>query len=102
MEDLLRSGRIVDAILVLMAAEALAVLGWRAIRGHGPRPLPFIANLVAGMCLLLALRAALMGAETRTLLLTLTGAFIAHLTDLVTRWEHRTAELTPTSRQPKP
>lgn len=82
MGDLIRSGHIVDAILVLMALEATAVLGWRALRGNGPAPLPFIVNLLAGVFLLLALRAALSGAQTATLLLMLGGAFIAHLADL--------------------
>lgn len=90
MGDLIHTGHIVDLVLVLMALEAIAVLGWRALRGGGPAPLPFIVNLLAGMFLLLALRAALSGAPAGTLLLMLAGAFIAHLADLRLRSSGRT------------
>jgi hypothetical protein len=54
------SGRIVDGILLLVACEALA-LAWIG-RRRGP-PLPsLLANLASGAALMLALRAALVGA----------------------------------------
>lgn len=86
MEALFQNGRVVDAILALMIAEAMAVLGWRAWRGNGPHAVPFVANLVAGAMLLLALRAMLVGADVRTLALWLLAAFVAHLVDLRLRW----------------
>lgn len=83
---LFQNGRAIDGILVLMLAEAMAVLGWRALRGGGPALVPFLGNLVAGAFLLLALRAALAGAEPLTLAILLLAAFIAHLVDLALRW----------------
>lgn len=83
MSDWLASGRLVDAILMLMAAEAAAItlVGSRmrlALRDVG-------ASLVAGACLLLALRAALTGATTHWILLCLALAFVAHLVDMAAR-----------------
>ena len=86
MDQLLASGRAVDLILALMAAEAIALLVlWRR-RGRGVPPAQLIANLAAGGSLLLALRAALTGAHWAWLGVWLTTALIAHLTDLALRW----------------
>jgi len=83
MSDWLASGRLVDAILALMAAElvAIAALGTRlriALRDVA-------ANLLAGAFLLLALRAALTGAAPHWVLACLALALLAHLADLATR-----------------
>ena len=86
MDGLFENGRAIDGILILMLAEAAAVLGWRALRGNGPAIVPFLGNLAAGAFLLLAVRGALVGAGPLTLALLLLAAFLAHLTDLALRW----------------
>lgn len=83
MSDWLASGRLVDAILVLMAIEAaaIALVGGRVRLALGD----VVASLVAGAFLLLALRAALTGAATHWILLCLALAFVAHLADMAAR-----------------
>ncbi len=78
MADLFASGRIVDAILLLTALEAGALLLLRR------RDL--LATLLAGAALLAALRLALAGAEWTWVALALLAALIAHLFDLARRW----------------
>ena len=79
--------RFIDIIFVLVAIEALGVLGFRFTRGIGPEPLGFICNLFAGAFLLLALRNALAGASTFALASSLAFALAAHLGDLALRWK---------------
>ena len=79
MEGWFVSGRIVDALLVLVLLEAVLFL--RAGRGR-----TLIPNLAAGACLLLALRAALTGAPVALLGLWLALAGVAHALDVAGRW----------------
>jgi hypothetical protein len=47
-----------------------------------------LANLLAGACLMLALRGALAGAGGPWIALCMAAALLAHLTDLWRRWRH--------------
>ena len=80
MSDLFASGRIVDAVLLLVAAEAFVILAWR--RRAKPGAGALLINLASGACLMLALRVALVGAHWTWLALALLGALAAHLADL--------------------
>ncbi|MEJ5231631.1 MAG: hypothetical protein WHV64_05495 [Geminicoccaceae bacterium] len=83
------SVHLVDAILVLVAIEALASAAWHRRTGRGPPPRRLLPNLLAGAALLAALRTALSGGAEPLLLLWLAIAFAAHLVDLRGRWsEH--------------
>ena len=62
MSQLFVGGRIVDLILGLMVVEALALIVYHRWTGRGIAPPDLLGNLLAGLCLLLALRAALVGA----------------------------------------
>ncbi len=86
MSDLLSIEAMIDGILALMVVEALLVLGWRALRGEGPAPLPFVATLCAGGLLLLAFRNARAGGSPGVVALCLFCAFLAHVADLAARW----------------
>lgn len=86
MSALFDSGRIVDLILALVVLEALLLLGTRFRRGGGIAPRALLANLLAGVCLLLALRGALTGADWIWPALFLLLALPAHLIDLHGRW----------------
>jgi len=77
-ESWFASGRIVDALLLLILLEAVLFLCLR-----GGRPL--LPNLAAGACLLLALRAALTGAPVAMLGLWLALAGVAHGLDVAGR-----------------
>ena len=80
--DLFASGRIIDAILVLVVAEA----GLIALRPglFGPRA-PLLAGLAAGAGLMLAVRAALAGAPWFWIAAALGAALAAHLGELALR-----------------
>ena len=79
-------GRLIDVILALVAAEAVAVVAWRLSRGGGPALPAFFANLLAGAFLLLGVREALGGADPWRLAAVLAAAFASHLADLSLRW----------------
>ena len=75
-----------DAIVVLMALEAVALLAVRRLLDRGPPALAILASLAAGLFLLLALRAALTGAGWPVMAGALAAALFAHLLDLKLRW----------------
>ena len=75
-----------DLILIGMALEAAALgLHYRAT-GRGVRPARLMPNLLSGMCLLLAFRAAIGGAWWGWVSLALLGALACHLVDLRRAW----------------
>lgn len=85
MSELFATGRIVDLILGFMAVEGLALAILRRRTGRGPALADVAANLLSGFCLLLALRAALVGAWWGWTALALAAALAAHLADLKRR-----------------
>ncbi len=86
MEDLITSGRIVDVIIALVLIEAAALFIYHRQTGHGPAPEQITPTLLSGLCLMVALRAALTGASWIWIALGLTISLIAHLIDLRQRW----------------
>jgi hypothetical protein len=80
------SGRIVDVILALVVAEALAILLWRRLTGRGPALADLAATLLSGALLMLALRSALHGSDWPTIAGFLAASLAAHLVDLGRRW----------------
>ena len=86
MEGLFASGRIVDLIVGLMVLEWVALAAWHRRTGRGIAPLDALASLLAGVFLLLALRAALTTEPWTTVALWLAGALAAHLADVARRW----------------
>lgn len=86
MSAFFESGLAVDLVLVFVLIEALLIF-WHYLRsGRGLAPGPLLSLLVPGACLLLALRAALTGADWSWLALWLIAALLAHLADLKQRW----------------
>jgi hypothetical protein len=85
-EGLIASGRIVDAILGLVVVQFVALVLYRRATGRGPAPADIAFSLLAGAGLLLALRAALTGADWTSIAAFLVAALAAHLADLVRRW----------------
>ena len=86
MSDLVASGRIVDIIIAFVALECVLLVIYRNMTGHGIAPLDIVFNLLAGACLLLALRAALAGSGWIWIAAWLSAALVAHLADLARRW----------------
>lgn len=86
MSGLFASGLVIDLILVLTVLEAGFLVLLHRRTGRGVPPEEFLANLISGMALMLAVRAALTGAWWGWVGFWLSAAFIAHLTDLWRRW----------------
>ncbi|HEY6893081.1 MAG TPA: hypothetical protein VI258_02860 [Rhodanobacteraceae bacterium] len=84
--ELILSGRVVDVIFVVIAIEVLAVGVVRGRMHRGVRARDLLTNLASGIFLLLALRAALVGAGWHWIGMSLAAAFAAHLFDLSLRW----------------
>ncbi|MCJ2085757.1 hypothetical protein MKK88_07080 [Methylobacterium sp. E-005] len=84
------SGRIIDAILLLVAVEAL-VLAWIGRRRGLSLP-SLMANLASGAALMLALRAALVGASWIAVAGWMLAGLVAHLADLNLRFRAATAQ----------
>jgi hypothetical protein len=94
------SGRVVDLILGLMLLEGLALsVVWRR-RGRGVPPLALWVNLAAGGAMLLAVRAALIGASWVWVWIPLLLALFLHLADLGVRWTSAAARLGPAGPDP--
>ena len=79
------SGRIVDAILVLVVIEAIVLLALRQRTGRGPAPVQLLCNLGSGAALMLAVRAALVQAPWPVVAGWMLASLAAHLADLVPR-----------------
>lgn len=86
MAEYFTTGRAVDGILALMLLEAAVLLIIGRTSRRGLPPLQLMVNLGAGAALLLALRAALLGAPWQHISLWLIAALIAHVIDLHYRW----------------
>ena len=85
MAELLLSGRLIDIILLMVALEIVFL---HSLRSRGaPALATLLPNLLAGACLLLALRLALGQASWVWLALALSGSLVAHLLDLRQRWQ---------------
>jgi hypothetical protein len=84
--DTIESGTLVSVIVVLVALEAVALVLLRNVLGLGPGLTRVAFNLAAGASLMLALRAALLDQGPAWIALFLTGALVAHVADLITRW----------------
>jgi hypothetical protein len=82
-QALFDSGRIIDIILIGVAVEA-ALAVW-LLRRSARSVLGIGANLAAGACLLLAVRAAIVGSEWMWPAFWILLALPAHLIDLVLR-----------------
>jgi hypothetical protein len=87
MQDFLPSARaLVDLAIAITLVEllVLCLLHWRTGRGVAPRDL--LPNLVAGLCLMAAVRASLTGASWLWLAAGLLAAGLAHAVDVRRRW----------------
>lgn len=80
MQDLFASGRIIDLILFGMLAELIALVAMRRMKS-----VDAVALLVPGAFLMLALRAALVGAPWTHVAAALAASLAAHIVDLVRR-----------------
>ncbi|HQT68318.1 MAG: hypothetical protein B7Z78_10400 [Rhodospirillales bacterium 20-60-12] len=84
---LIASGNIAYVIILITLVEAALVLVIHRRTGHGLSPGAFLPNLIAGDFLLLALGVGLGHGKWGWVALCLLGSLVAHLTDLIRRWQ---------------
>jgi hypothetical protein len=83
---LFTSGWIVDLIVASLAVEAFALILYRSRTGRGIPSIELLTNLLAGACLLIALRSALVGRAWYWTAGWLMIALVCHIADLSQRW----------------
>jgi hypothetical protein len=76
------NGRIIDLILLFILAECVLLGLWRR---DGLRLADLLPNILSGAALMLAVRFALVESRWEWVALSLLGALLAHLCDLVLR-----------------
>ena len=80
MADLLRSPHLIDLVLVFTLLEAGVLITWRK------DIVATLTTIAPGLCLMLALRAAMADAAWPFVPMALTAALVTHLLDLRHRW----------------
>lgn len=84
--NLFASGRVVELIIGFVVLEGVLLVVYNRCTGRGIKLDELAGHLVAGIFLLLALRAALLRAQWGTIALFLTAALLAHVAQLWRRW----------------
>lgn len=77
----------VDAVIAFTLLEGLALVLYFRVTRRGVAPSQFAWNMAAGVCLMLAVRLALVGAGAPWLFLALFASGVCHGTDLWRRWQ---------------
>ena len=98
MSESLNLASLIDAVIAFTLIEGAALVLYHRVTGKGVAPREFLANLVSGLCLMLALRCIAHDIGTAWIALCLLAAGAAHGTDLWMRWR-RDARATTTTRQ---
>lgn len=92
MQELLQSGRLLDAIIVLIVAEAVLLWWFDRRWGLATRATKLWPNLASGAVLMLCVRAAVTDSEPWLLLALLAAALVFHLIDLSARLRSNRAD----------
>ena len=87
MDELLLSRRLIEIVIAVTLLEGVALTVYHRISGKGVAPREFAANLVSGLCLMLALRGVLAGSGWGWTALLLLGSGLVHASDLWQRWK---------------
>ena len=82
------NGRVVDLAIAITVVEGAALTAYHRSTGRGVHPRDFAVNMGSGLCLMLALRFALTGANWTIVALCLSASGVAHAFDLWRRWQH--------------
>jgi len=89
MTSLLGQAHLMDWVLAITIFEGLLLATYHRRTGRGLAPADYALNMLAGLCLMLALRAVLTDAASLWVLLFLMASGIAHGTDLTLRWRKK-------------
>ena len=83
------SGGLVDTIIVITLLEVAVLLVYHHQTKRGLKPRDYLLNVVSGLCLMLALRCALLGSTWYFVAVFLSGAGLAHTADIARRLQQR-------------
>lgn len=76
----------VEGVMAFTVLEVLLLSGYHRATGRGVPPREFVLNAISGLCLMLALRAAMVGSPVPWVALMLLLAGMVHGADLYRRW----------------
>jgi hypothetical protein len=85
--EFLAGPRLIELIIAITVFEGLALTAYQRITGKGVAPKDFAANLLSGLCLMFALRNALLGQSPGVTALFLSASGLIHASDLWRRWK---------------
>ena len=85
--ELLAGPRLIELIIAITVFEGVALTAYHRLSGKGVAPKEFAANLLSGLCLMLALRNALLGQSGALTALFLSASGLIHAADLWRRWK---------------
>lgn len=86
MGPLMPSGLLIDLVIGFTALEGLTLALYHRLTGRGLAPAAYGLNLVAGLCLMLAVRSVIAAEPGPGMVPWLAASGIAHGTDLWRRW----------------
>lgn len=87
MDELQLSRRLIEVVIAFTLLEGAALLLYHRLTGKGVAPREFAANLLSGLCLMLALRAVLAGTGWGWTAGWLLVSGLIHAGDLWHRWK---------------
>ena len=87
MNEFFAGPRLIELIIAIAVFEGLALTAYHRITGKGVAPKEFAANLLSGLCLMFALRNALLGQNPGVTALFLSASGLIHASDLWRRWK---------------
>lgn len=87
MDELLLSRRLIEFVIAFTLLEGVALTVYHRATGKGVAPREFAANLVSGLCLMLALRGVLAGSGWGWTAMLLLASGLVHASDLWRRWQ---------------
>ena len=77
---------LIEWVIGLSVLEGLALWVYHRATGRGPAVSDFLLNLISGLCLMLALRSAMLNSGWALIAMWMLAAGIAHWTDLWMHW----------------
>jgi hypothetical protein len=90
--------QLVNAVFVFTLIECLVLVAYHRSTGKGVAPRDFLANMVSGLCLMLALRSLAVDAGAAWVAVCLAAAGAAHGVDMLMRWKRSTRNAGSSSR----
>ena len=85
MMDSISNSQLIDMVIAVVLIECAVLISYHRFTKRGLAPKDYLLNLGAGLCLMLAVRGALVNAGWKWMVLCLMAAGLAHGADLWTR-----------------